>query len=239
MKNARVSSTNLGVVLTLALSSTALIPLDAQAADALLSGSIASAAGEKLGGVTVSAKADGSTITKTVFTDESGNYYFPPLLEGKYKVWAQALTFATATGNVDLAAARKQNFTLNPITDWQQQVHQLPGDIVYASLPEASEQDARMKTLVKNNCTGCHTLSYTLQHRFDEEGWNKIIELMKNVNVSGVNVAHERKVNGILDTNQKELAAYLARARAGRDLDEAETAAAASRRGRPRRVHRI
>ena len=70
-----------------------------------------------------------------------------------------------------------------------------------------------MKTLVKNNCTGCHTLSYILQHRFDEEGWYKIIDLMKNVNVSGVNVAHERKVNAVLEHNQKELAAYLARSR--------------------------
>ena len=70
-----------------------------------------------------------------------------------------------------------------------------------------------MKTLVKNNCTGCHTLSYILQHRFDEDGWHKIIELMKNVNVSGINVAHERKVNGMLDKHQKELASYLAQAR--------------------------
>ena len=52
-----------------------------------------------------------------------------------------------------------------------------------------------MKTLVKNNCTGCHTLSYILQHRFEEDGWYKVLDLMKNVNVSGVNVAHERKAN--------------------------------------------
>jgi streptogramin lyase len=207
------TSARFGAVLTAALASTALIPLDARAADQLLSGAIASAAGEKLGGVTVSAKADGTTITKTVFTDESGNYYFPPLPAGKYRVWAQALTFETANGEVDLSAARQQNFTLSPITDFQRQVRQLPGDVIYASLPEETEHDARMKTLVKNNCTGCHTLSYTLQHRFDEDGWNKILELMKNVNVSGVNIAHERKPNGILDTHQKELAAYLARAR--------------------------
>ena len=45
---------------------------------ALLSGAIASSTGEKLGGVTVSAKAAGQTITTTVFTDEAGRYYFPP-----------------------------------------------------------------------------------------------------------------------------------------------------------------
>src|SRR5262249_54798646 len=60
-------------------------------ADVLLRGSVAWAAGEPMGGVTVSAKADGTTITTTVFTDDSGRYYFPPLANGAYRVWAQAL----------------------------------------------------------------------------------------------------------------------------------------------------
>jgi streptogramin lyase len=66
---------------------------------------------------------------------------------------------------------------------------------------------------VRNNCTGCHTPSYVLQHRFDEAGWNAIIELMKNANVYGTFVGNDRKPAGILDYHQKELAAYLARAR--------------------------
>jgi hypothetical protein len=48
------------------------------AADQILNGAISSPSGEKLGGVTVSAKQDGSTITTSVYTDETGNYYFPP-----------------------------------------------------------------------------------------------------------------------------------------------------------------
>ena len=189
------------------------IAAPASAADVLLSGTIASASGEKMNGVTVSAKAEGSVTTTTVYTDEAGEYYFPALPAGKYKVWAQAVSFETAKGDVDLSAARRQDFKLSPLTDANRQVRQLPGDMIYASLPEETAQDARMKTLVKNNCTGCHTLSYILQHRFEEDGWYKVIELMKNVNVSGVNVAHERKVNAVLERNQKELAAYLARAR--------------------------
>ena len=39
-----------------------------------------------------------------------------------------------------------------------------------------------------------------------------IIDLMKHVNVSGVYLGPDR-VNGVLDFNQKELAAYLARAK--------------------------
>ena len=46
-------------------------------ADALLSGTIKSSDGKAMGGVTVSAKPDGGTITTTVFTDDAGQYYFP------------------------------------------------------------------------------------------------------------------------------------------------------------------
>ena len=192
-----------------ALAATALTPLSARAADALLSGAITSAAGEKLGGVTVSAKAEGSTITTTVFTDEAGSYYFPPLPTGKYRLWAQALTFATAKSEVDLAAAKKQDFKLDTLADFERQ---LPGDLVIASLPDATPEDARLKNLVHNNCTGCHTPNYPLQHKFDAAGWSAIIDLMKHVNVSGVYLGADR-TNGVLDYNQKELAAYLARAR--------------------------
>ena len=90
----------------------------ASAGDSILSGSISSAAGEKLGGVTVSAKPVGGTITTTVFTDESGDYYFPPLPAGKYRVWSQALTFKTAKTELDLPATRKQVFVLEPLKDY-------------------------------------------------------------------------------------------------------------------------
>jgi streptogramin lyase len=179
-------------------------------ADAILSGAVTSAAGEKLGGVTVSAKPVGGTITTTVFTDEAGDYYFPPLPEGKYRVWAQAISFGTGKAEVDLTVPRKQGFALSPLKDF---VRQLPGNQMLQALPEETDQDKRMKRLVRNNCTGCHTSSFILQHRFDEAGWNAIIELMKNANVYGTFMGGERKPAGILDYHQKELAAYLAKAR--------------------------
>src|SRR5208282_1305542 len=52
----------------------------------------------------VTARAAGSNIVTSVFTDESGNYYFPPMAGGKYKVWAQAVTFDTARGEIALGA---------------------------------------------------------------------------------------------------------------------------------------
>ena len=187
--------------------------LPARAADQVLSGLIKSSTGAAMGGVTVSAKPEGGTVTTTVFTDETGNYYFPPLPAGKYRIWAQALSYQSAKGEVDLAASRKQDFALAPMSDPEQTFRQLPGNLVLAGLPEATQDEARMKRIVRTVCTGCHTASFPLQHRFDEAGWNAIIELMKNVNVYGVYVGKERPPSGILDFHQKELAAYLARAR--------------------------
>ena len=48
------------------------MPATAFAGDVLLSGVVTSSAGEKMGGVTVSAKAERGSITTTVFTDDSG-----------------------------------------------------------------------------------------------------------------------------------------------------------------------
>jgi streptogramin lyase len=190
------------------VSTTMLVP--AHAADAILSGTIAGPGGDKMGGVTVSAKADGSTITTTVYSDASGSYYFPPLPAGKYRVWAQAISFATAKAHVDLAANKAQSFTLSPLKDY---IRQLPGDVIIAGLPEATDHDKKMKQLVRNDCTGCHTPSYILQHRFDEAGWTAIIDLMKMVNVSGVYQGEKAKPNELLERNKQDLAAYLARVR--------------------------
>ena len=182
-------------------------------ADALLSGTIKTSDGKPLDGVTVSAKPDGGTVTTSVFTDENGQYYFPPLPNGHYRVWAQALSFQTAKSDVDLAANRQQDLSLAPMSDAEATYKQLPGNLVLDALPAATPEQARMKRIVRIVCTGCHTPSYPLQHRFDEAGWNAIIELMKNANVYGAYVGAERKPSGILDFHQKELAAYLAAAR--------------------------
>jgi hypothetical protein len=173
-------------------------------ADALLSGVVTSVGGAPMGGATVSAKADGATITTTVFSDAGGHYYFPPLPNGHYRVWAQALSFATVKSVVDLAANGRQNFTLTPLTgDYFQQ---LPGDLAMASLPGATPEDALLKKIVENNCTGCHQPNYPLQHRFDAAGWSAVLDLMKNVNVSGVYLGADHKAQGVIDHNQKELA---------------------------------
>jgi len=189
-------------------------PVTAEGApEALLSGAVAARSGARLEGVTVSAKREGATITTSVYTDAAGNYFFPPLPAGKYRVWAQALGFEAAASAVDLAAARRQDLTLQEITDAERRFRQLPGEMMVAALPEASAEDARMKKIFLNNCTGCHSTSFALQFRFDEAGWGKVIDLMKVVPVTGVYPGPDAKPNQILQRNQRQLAAYLSRAR--------------------------
>jgi hypothetical protein len=65
------------LILGMSVFAVALLAAPAHAADAILSGSIKSPAGEAMGGIMVSAKPQGGTITTTVLTDESGRYYFP------------------------------------------------------------------------------------------------------------------------------------------------------------------
>ncbi|HVQ61359.1 MAG TPA: carboxypeptidase regulatory-like domain-containing protein [Burkholderiales bacterium] len=200
-------------ILLLACAASLLAATFAHAADQVLSGAITSRSGQKLEGVTVSAKREGSTISTSVYTDAAGAYYFPPLPAGKYRVWAQALGFEASRAAVDLSAARRADFSLQEMTDPEQRFRQLPGEMMVAALPESSADDARMKKIFMNNCTGCHSTSYTLQFRFDEAGWNHIIDLMKIVPVTGVYPGPNAKPNQILERHQKQLAAYLARAR--------------------------
>jgi len=186
----------------------------AAGAESLLTGTITSVQGERMGGVAVSAKAEQSTITTTVFTDESGIYYFPPLPNAHYRVWAQAIKYQRSGADVEAKKKiTRRDFVLQPVKSQEEWIRQLPGDEFLAALPGDTPADYRMKTQVRKNCTGCHAASYPLQHRFDEEGWNKILDLMKHVNVLGVYFGPDHKATPNIDFHQKELAAYLTRAR--------------------------
>jgi len=189
------------------------LAISAHAEEPPITGYVRTLDGAGLAGVVVSAKAEGGTITTSVYTDKSGLYSFSPLPAGKYRMWAQAIGYQTARAEFEPAAGKWQNFKLSSNSDPEQTFRQLPGNLALDALPELTENDKRMKQLVRNGCTSCHTASFPLQFRFDEAGWTAIIELMKNVNVSGSYVAKDRQPSGILDYHHKELAEYLARAR--------------------------
>jgi Carboxypeptidase regulatory-like domain len=119
----------------------AILPLIAHAAPdgALLAGTVKSAAGPKLSGVTVSAKMDGTTITTSVFTDEEGAYYFPAMNAGHYDVWAQADGFEIARGIVDLTATKHHDFVLKATSDFGRP------DARFAAGPDAGRPQAEAR----------------------------------------------------------------------------------------------
>lgn len=178
--------------------------------DMVLSGRVQSASGEKLGGVTVSAKVEGGTITTTVFTDEDGAYYFPPMPPGEYKVWSQADTFETDAATLRLGTTQQQNFTLRPLKDFERQ---LTGDQLLSSLPDGTPDDRKLKRVFRNSCTSCHQPNYILQNRFDAAGWTAVMDLMKHVNVGGVYQGADSQAEPMIDFYESQLAAYLARVR--------------------------
>ena len=214
MSTERTSFQNLTATLIFAAMFTALMlcpSARAYGADensSLLAGTIKSDSGKKMAGVTVSAKAEGKAITTSVFTDQQGDYYFPPMPAGQYEVWAQADTFATARAKIDLTSTRHQDFVLKPTKDFQRQ---LTGDQLLASLPDGTPDDRRLKRVFRNSCTSCHQPNYILQERFDVAGWTAILDLMKRVNVAGGYLGDKSEPAPIIDFHEKELAAYLAR----------------------------
>lgn len=187
----------------------------AQQSGTLLSGSIKSDNGTNLEGVTVSARADGQTITTSVFTDEDGHYYFPRMAQGKYRVWAQAEGYEAGKTEVSLSgASARKDFTLAAIKDNQEIVKQMTGQEYVTSLPEDTPQHRKMKDVFYNTCTGCHEPNYILQNRFDEKGWEAILNLMARVyNGGGEYAGPDMAPFPAMAYYKKDLATYLSEAR--------------------------
>lgn len=177
-----------------------------------LMGTVTAADGEVMEGVTVSARANSQTFTTSVYTDADGEYYFPELTDGNYKVWAQAVGYEMSSGELAYSSGSKieQNFTLQPTSDFSMQ---LSGAEWAASLPDGTPEDARLKHIFFNNCTGCHTAGFVLAKRFDAEGWGIVIDVMIN-EMTNPDAANRK----LMQTYKDELVEYLARVRGQEDL---------------------
>jgi streptogramin lyase len=196
--------------------SVAAAPAGGEAAvdDAVLHGRSTTADGEALEGVALSAQAEGSTVTTTVYTDEGGEYYFPPLPAGAYQVWAQAVGFdiARATVRLDASGATHQAFTLSQLEDFSLQ---LSGSEWIESLPDDTREDRRMREVFRVNCTECHQPNLVLQSRFDEAGWRVIIEQMDRPRGRSMDGADDQTAarDTTMSYHKDDLAKYLARVR--------------------------
>ena len=189
-------------------------PSPAQSSSALagtmLTGKVQGANGKPLEGVTVSARDLGKTFTTSVFTDAQGNYFFPVLDQGKYRVWVQAVGFETARAELTLDPAKqvRENFALKTLDDF---TVQLSGAELVDALPGDTFENRRMKEIFQHNCGVCHTPGFALQNRFDQAGWLKILTAMETAN-AGVGGWSEKPRPSIQHFKQ-ELAVYLAKMR--------------------------
>jgi hypothetical protein len=159
----------------------------------------------------MSARAVDTTFTTTVYTDERGEFFFPSLLRGKYRLWAQATGYETARAEVELddAGPTRSAFALNPVKD---SARQLRGPEWLAALPEETFEDRRMKEIFRVQCTECHQPNLPLQNRFDERGWLAIISAMEKATYWGLNPANNNPPVA-MRYHKAELAKYLARMR--------------------------
>lgn len=182
---------------------------------ATLSGTVKSM-GKSLEGIGVSARGANDTFTTTVYTDESGRYSFPPLPAGDYKIRAQAVGFeaANAAAALSAGAGKPVDLTLAPLTDFYKQ---LSGTEWAASLPADTPEDRRAKTIFINNCSGCHTVSFLLQNRFDAAGWTAVMTLMEKM--LSIGYAPENATpNAVIHAYKPEIAEYLGRVRGSADV---------------------
>ena len=176
----------------------------------MLTGSLRSADGKPLEGVVVSARHVSKTFTTSVFSDEKGDYFFPVLDAGQYRVWAQAVGFEAGRAELSLDPNKevRQNFTLKTNDDF---APQLSGAEWLAALPGDNFQDRRMKEIFANNCVGCHPAGFPLQNRFDKAGWLAMITAMEFAGSAAV--LDRSEPLAYIVHFKEELATYLAKAR--------------------------
>ena len=120
-------------------------------------------------GILVTAKAEGKNVETSVFTDEHGDYDFPPLAAGSYTVtvgtkWQQKLTLDSAPV--------KQDFTVELGSGFY---NQTSGGSVLSVLPGT---DGEKKNLV-NNCGSCHSIWRVVDRaRPNPEAWTQLVKRM-------------------------------------------------------------
>jgi len=152
-----------------------------------ITGSVKDAAGKPLNGVFVSAQRAGANSTVTVFTDDSGRFQFPENMgAGSYGVRAhtggfqseQRLNVAVKSGEIS-----RIDFSLQAETRPEELFRQAtPGEWL-ASIPGTEHE----KRSIARHCGGCHHSLYQLKaHRFDKEGWLKIVATMERIDAIGV-----------------------------------------------------
>lgn len=177
--------------------------------DARIRGTITSADGKPMEGVTVSVRGMNEPYATTVFTNEHGVFVFPALgKNGKYSLWAQAQGFETAKADA-VPGKQVPALQLKPLQDFSKQ---MTGVEWMNSFPDNTPEEKREKRIFANNCSGCHDEHFALQNKFDSDGWNKIVTVMSK---DSEGTAMDPNARGLASLNEyhDEIVAFLTKVR--------------------------
>lgn len=120
-------------------------------------------------GILVKARGEGKNYTTSVFTDDRGEYLFPPLPPGDYVVsvgtmWQEKVSLGSS--------AVKQDFVVELGSGF---MNQIGGGSWFDSLPGTAKE----KSLLSTNCSGCHGLWKLIDRpQSSPEEWTKVIHKM-------------------------------------------------------------
>jgi len=160
---------------TAALVLAVIVPTAAQSPAAALTGLVSSQDEGAMGGVLISAKRAGSTITITIVSDADGRYSFPRsrLEPGAYSLRIRAIGYELeGTSTVDVTPHKTAQLDLK-LRKTQDLASQLSNGEWFMSWPGSDE--------VKNgllNCTGCHGLEPIARSRYTASEWEKVLDRM-------------------------------------------------------------
>jgi streptogramin lyase len=136
-----------------------------------LTGSVSSAAEGRMEGVLVSAQETGSTITRTVVTDEHGRYAFPAsvLPPGRYKLRIRAAGYEL--GGPSSAVVGRETMTTDlRLTKARDLAAQLSDAEWLMSMPGSFDQKRDL-----NDCNSCHSLGRVVRSKFTADQFQTII----------------------------------------------------------------
>src|SRR5271155_931273 len=142
-----------------------------------LTGRVASAQEGAMEGVLVSARRDGSPLTVTVVTDQTGRYGFPAdrLAPGHYALSIRAIGYelaAPAGADVKAEQPATADLALAKVADISSQ---LTSTEWFPSMPGTAEQK---RPLIE--CMSCHTLERVVRSKFTADEFVDVLKRMAN-----------------------------------------------------------
>jgi len=181
----------------------------AETSGVALTGRVTSAQEGAMEGVLVSAKRDGSPLTVTVVTDNTGRYAFPAdrLAPGHYALHIRAIGYElTAPASADVGSERPASADL-ALAKVEDISGQLTSTEWLISMPGTAEQK---RPLIE--CMSCHTLERVVRSKFTADEFVGVLKRMGNyANNSTMAHVQPRKVErDVPDDRARKVGEYLA-----------------------------